>query len=526
MNSRHRIQRQENQPPLAHHASPLHSPEPTTVAPDAALSRSARQNDILQMQTTHGNVAVRRMLNTSGKSSSPAGNVQRFTEAGHKMIGDEAWGSDLLTLGPGLQVTFGDAIAMGDYFGSFAQMKRLAEKPGKGPGTQGEVRYVLWVSIRDQPVEAKMGDWYDKYAVHVRQQAARYLDSTNISHFPNPQLGDGDRTPLQKNQRVDHGMPFGGMATYRKEHELAMQLAYAHGRKQEPMDDALTEDAFACHFLTDAFSASHVRTPRASIKEYWDKLVPRFHQKLIQWLADKIDHAHSTADHILAPPFKGARVKTLATRQLIGALGNDESYSFGNVISLMVHDAEGKNGVMATVDGQPVTLVGDSGLVTDKVDPVTKQHSHEVKEGNGRQTFDAAVRAVKASIEDLHAVFQAGWDGKKFPEACEKIKGKDGLYAAERLIPKAVPDSQLPPERASLSLIQPSVEKLLNDPRIEKALVEWGRLRASTFSAKLKEMGLSETDNKALRNALLNPLASEKPEEIRRVILEIIAHSG
>lgn len=538
MNKRQYMRKQEHESSSAQRAPSLrhqeiepvpltHSLEdtPREMAGSRTGSLSPRQNSILQMQATQGNAAVRRMLTTLGPNSGLARNVQRFTEAGHKMIGDEAWGSNLLTLGPGLQVSFGDAVAMGDYFGSFAQMKRLAEKPGKGPGTQGEVRYVLWVNIRDQPEKAKLGDWYDKYAVHVRQQAARYLDSTNISHFPNPQEGDAARSPLQKNQRVEHGQPFGATAKYRTEHELAMQLAYAHGRKQEPMDDALTEDAFACHFLTDSFSASHVRTPRASIKEYWDKLVPGFHQKLIHWLADKIDHAHSTSDHILAPIFKGARVKTIATTKLIAALGNDESYSFGNVISLMVHDAEGKSGVEATVDGQPITLVGDSGLVTDKVDPITGQHSHEIQGNQAQRTFDAAVKAVKASIEDLHTVFQAGWDGTKFEDVCQKIKGRDGLYAAERLLPKPVEDAQLPAEKQSLYLMHPTVQQLLGDPRIQAALVEWGKLRASTFSAKLKEMDLSTTDAQALQKALLNPLASGKPDEIRRVILDIIAHS-
>ena len=47
-------------------------------------------------------------------------------------------------------------------------------------------------------------------------------------------------------------------------------------------------DAFACHFLTDMFSASHTRTPRSSIEAYWDKKVPNFEQRLEKWLADEI----------------------------------------------------------------------------------------------------------------------------------------------------------------------------------------------------------------------------------------------
>ena len=47
-------------------------------------------------------------------------------------------------------------------------------------------------------------------------------------------------------------------------------------------------DAFACHFLTDMFSASHTRTPRSSIEAYWDKKVPGFDELLVKWLADEV----------------------------------------------------------------------------------------------------------------------------------------------------------------------------------------------------------------------------------------------
>jgi hypothetical protein len=66
-------------------------------------------------------------------------------------------------------------------------------------------------------------------------------------------------------QNVDH---FGwhNIERYCRHHAEALQLAYdAHGRDDETFRRALYTNAFADHFLTDAFSAGHIRVPRAEI---------------------------------------------------------------------------------------------------------------------------------------------------------------------------------------------------------------------------------------------------------------------
>ena len=472
----------------------------------------------------------------------PAAHVQRFTEAGHKMIGDKAFGSELLTLGPGLQVTYGDAVAMGDYFGSFEQMKRLAEKPGKGPGTQGEVRYVLLVKIGKGNAEDGMDKAYDKYAVHVRDQASNSLDANNISHFPNPLVGDTALDPLQKNQRKDQSGPFGAAATYRQGHEKAMQLAYSHGIKREKMEDATLADAFACHFLTDSFSASHVRTPRASIKEYWDKRVPAFQQKFIQWLADGIEHAYGPGKraaaigipfvpvvgpivgNVLGLPF--STVRTAAAEQLSLLLSPADHLSFGNVVSLIVHDVDGAATVEATIDGKPITLAGDKNLVTEEVDRVTKRPKPPklIQTESAQQTFAASVRAVKASQEDLYIAYDAGWNSKKFSEAYQKAIGPDRLYTAERLVPTPIAVSLLPPDKRSMSWMQKSVGDFL--AQNGAGLVIWANIEAAEFEKRLNEMkDLKPEARAAIRQALLIPLRSGSPAEISHLILAVIAHS-
>ena len=460
---------------------------------------------MLEAQRGGGNRALAKALQTRGE-------IQRFTEVGHKAIGDAAFGHDTMKLGD-VEMSYGDAVAMGDYFGSFDQMRRLAEKPGKGMGHAGEVKYVLWVHIWGRKPEAKMSQWYDESAAQIAETRSRGLDSVNISHFPNPDAGDTGLAPQQKTQRHKDGVAWGAAATYREGHQLAIELAHQNGAKQERNnDEALLADGYACHFLTDSFSGSHLRTARGSIKEYWDARVPHFHMKMINWLADEIDKEHwGAANRGLAVPIKGGSVRALAQEQLIKALAG-ANYSFGNLVSLIIHDAEGASGVEATVDGSQITLAGDKNLVDDKGAPTS----------SGQPTFDAATRAVKASVEDIYTAFEAGMMGKDWA-AVEKSLQRDGLYAAERLTPTAVPDAQLPAEKRSLPWMQKTVDEFLAEN--EAAIGIWGPSMASEFEGKLDSMKDLRAEAKhGMQRALIAPMRTGG-KEVGKVIKAIASHS-
>ena len=81
--------------------------------------------------------------------------------------------------------------------------------------------------------------------------------------------------------------------------------------------EALAHDGFACHFLTDAFSGSHARTPRSSIEDYWDKKVPKFDERLVNWLADEALYAvslHPTSHIKQKGPYEGSRSTSRGSR--------------------------------------------------------------------------------------------------------------------------------------------------------------------------------------------------------------------
>src|SRR5262249_41294196 len=237
-----------------------------------------------------------------------------------------------------------------------------------------------------------------------------------------------------------------------------------------------------------------------------------FHMKMINWLADEIDKEHwGAVNRGLAVPIKGGSVRTLAQEQLIKALAG-ANYTFGNLVSLIVHDAEGAAGVEATVDGSQITLAGDKTLVDDKGAPTS----------SGQPTFDAATRAVKASLEDIYTAFEAGMRGKDW-EPVKKSLQRDGLYAAERLTPTAVPDAQLPAEKRSLPWMQKTVDEFLAEN--EAAIGIWGPSMASEFEGKLDSMKDLRAEAKhGIQRALITPMRAGG-KEVGKVIKAITSHS-
>ncbi len=446
--------------------------------------------------------------------------LQRFTETGHKSIGDEAfqqeWARQDLELAPGLTITYGDAVAMGDYFGSFKSMQDLARIPGKGIGTRGEVMYVLWAKIWGNKKDN--WDFYDTNAKRRANQRGDKLTSTNISHFPNPVTGDISQSTLKKATRHDsNNEPVGGLATYRAAHEEAMRLAVLAGRAQRPMDDALLADGFACHFLTDAFSASHARTPRLSIKEHWDAKVPGFDQKLKRWLIKQIvDGPWGAARRVGAVAVAGGRISEL-TADRVGLLLAGKNNSFGNVVSLIHHDYEGSRGVDATIQGTPITLVGDLDLMALRAVAPTRA---------AEATYNAAVKATQASIQDMQDAYTAGWHSTDLAQVLKNLRGPDGLYRAERLIPIPLEDSHLPPARRSMLWMHNDIKQFLADPQVQQALVLWGSARADELEEQLADFAdLPSGVRRALQQALIVPLKSGDANKIAGVILAIISQS-
>jgi hypothetical protein len=516
------------------------------------------RHQVLQLQRAAGNTATTQLISAARRS------VARFGEPEHKGIGDaarsERWRLPGSKLFKELELTFGDWVALGDWFENVGDIKRIMrgepladegdvklvkpDKAGNRPDTIGQLYYAVLVKIRPeseserQTVEkAYMGTLFsavDKDAVEERY--AR-LKTRNIKHFPNPLTGDTELGTAEKATRRRDGRPFGAIAQYRADHLDAIGLAVTAGQVDDDrlLGEAIAMDAFACHSLTDAFSASHTRTPRSSIETYWDKKVPGFEQRLEYWLADEIMFAvHRSPSGLLewlgatvGAPFKLVRKKAREkVKPVVPAL------SFGDVVGLVVHDWEGAHGPLVDVAGQRLRTVGDDGLMPalktfakPMSDTQLKATLRNKKGADAERTFAGATLAVRASVADLERAFELARKKRKRNEILTSLMGKDGLFASERYIPKAVPDAKQPEADRMPKWDYDTVDALLADSKICAALPESAKKVAEPFEDTIKHLDASKAVKDQIRLAVVNPLKSGDVRQIGLWIKSVIEYS-
>ena len=427
--------------------------------------------------------------------------VQRFEEGEHKGIGDAATGQRTIYLAPDLPVSYGDIVALaGDYFGDWATLRHLANTPGITEGTRGEVRYAVLVRVRADSegtdpavVEAQgLGKLFDlkaKAAVIARFNA---LAAHNVAHFPNPQRGDTARPPAAKDAGPG---AIGAGASYRQNHAQALLIAAAIGQSKaksfpphahhfgagegtEGLNDALFIEAFADHFLTDAFSAGHQQTERASVQSYWDARVPYFWNNFQIWLADHLV-LHARAGAHVNPQWAREQFALPKVRQAVAKI---PPLGFGDVVSGALHAYFNKYGAQADVAGRRITLVGDSNLLTKAVPNASlsqKERAFQPKDDQlrhvtdkSKDTFDAATAAVNAGIAEVYEAFDLGRRGEDPLMVPDKIlRTGSGTFAAEQLLPKLAPDATVTdPRQRSINPYLGSYADLLVDPRLVEGL--------------------------------------------------------
>jgi hypothetical protein len=481
----------------------------------AASRREPAAEGMLRLQRSAGNAAVARLL----APSRPV--IQRFAELEHKAIGDRAVGDVRYRLSPLVQMTHGDLVAMGDYFSSPDEIASLAATPGKRKGTLGEVYYALFVSVRGQDEKSMMGEWFDESAKAAVNERFYKLAATNVSHFPNPYGGDEELDPRTKAKRHEGpGEPIGQAATYRDGHVRAIRRALELGKAGKPIGGALAIDAFASHFLTDAFSAGHLRTPRVPVQEYWRRKVPDFYQRFQRWLGDTMAEwiDHNGAQWQQAVPMGAKRNAALAAVR--DALKSMPPMSFGDVVGLAVHDFDSERGVVVELNGKRMRMVGDGKLL----DPEGDDEPGQAKAAH--DTMDLAVKAVEASTADVEKAHDLGRGGTDLDVAVARLTsaGK-GLFAAERLVPKPVADEKLTVADKSLRWHFDTVEELLQDKRMRRAITIFANNKAQMFDSIMDNPKIDAVAKQGLQVMVQGPMSSSDPNTVIGLFRKILQHA-
>jgi hypothetical protein len=159
--------------------------------------------------------------------------LQRYEAGEHALFGGEP-GTQRSYSVNGVSLTYGEMIAMGDFFESPRQMQ---EAPA---AVLTELKKAIDDDIA-KPGSVNTERWEQATAGLPKGQHYTDMASKNAAHFA-PASG-----PRQPGAPTDH------RAMWRMLHFQALNLALA-GKT----DEAMETNAFADHFLTDAFSAGHL----------------------------------------------------------------------------------------------------------------------------------------------------------------------------------------------------------------------------------------------------------------------------
>jgi hypothetical protein len=181
----------------------------------------------------------------------------------------------------------------------------------------------------------------------------------------------------------------------------------------------MAREAAAQHFLTDAFTAGHLRTPVAQIRRFWLSRYPDYWKRLQQLVAART--ASTLADLSLALRLLPRPFLQKSTREALRArTSRYPELSLGDFLARLFHDWDNRQGVL--IEGGGVVF-GDG-------------HVHQ------GDTRELALDAARAGIDDVEAAFEIGQSGDQLAgeplyaavRAATAVRGD--LFLAEARIPK------------------------------------------------------------------------------------------
>lgn len=332
----------------------------TTTAPLRA------GNDPFKFALTHGDIVMLSGDLFDPRSPPMIGNKPAELDAGKGKVGDRDF---------------------------FSYCSTASSAPGQHVGTQDEVIYAIWRENKNdarflpQHTADGLGSiWHGiTFSDDVKQRVEmryNWLAYANHEHFADPR-GPGSGGP-QSGARASAG------GSYRAMHEEAIRRAYDAKQNRTSLDHAMTYEAAAEHFLTDAFSSGHVRTARAGIEDFWGKKYPLFFDNFKHTIARDIAIAINRDETNAATLF--GTVGAIEDEVLPAVEDKTRSLppiGFDVVVNKLVHDTDNSAGVW----------------VASKIHPEGWQTFGDGKAPSGSTTEARAAEAVQLGVADIQAAY-------------------------------------------------------------------------------------------------------------------------
>jgi len=354
---------------------------------------------------------------------------------------------------------------------------------------------------------------FDDAAKSAQESRYYQLAANNRRHFLNPRESDASKSEAERAAGApDPEMDFilgeyhvppdlrGAVEGYRYYHLRALATAAKLGAANQDVSSAYAEEAFGCHFLTDSFSAGHVRTERDSIQSYWNTKHPMFFLNLKGVMAEEVAirlAAGYTAlgrqvrtDVIYDPPvFDGAKDVISKTLDGLVPLG------LGDLVSGALHDYDNKNGVRVESEGQAAIIYGDGNL------------------GRG-DTKQLAVGAVRRGAGEVTHAHRLGREGNAPKDAVRSLLGEDGLFSPERMVPRASSEQGVVQQKTQWKF--KTVDDLLADPQIVAALRIFATEQVGEIRGAAKKFPKDKAD--AIEMGFVAPLLADPAAMVHRIV--------
>ena len=402
-------------------AGPEHEAEAaaTSVAVPApafgALGGATAEARILALQRTAGNAAVQRLIKGRQLSRATSGRrLMRFVGWEHERLGNlgsiaQCTASDpsqcptsalLIEVAPGVKLTWGQVVALaGDEFGSVEEMQFYAAAAGPGgvgdDETRGRLRAAMGHDLGSRPsgtVAIPPGIY----------NGGTKASSANETHFAELAMHNLEHFPDQ------------GAATeaWRRHHHAAVVEAVLAGLGTAgfTLNHAYLLEAFGDHFLTDCFSAGHIRTPRTQIYRWYEQTWRPAAKTGIKFflLGQYLQHQFVSPERMVELMKTYGPYLDLALDKLLEKL----TPAVSGAVSGTIHDYEGATGVLVSAPmwlGGQFTTYGDDSLPGSTNAPANKTSGTAEKlavaaigvaRGHIDQAFRAAQQAVASGSAD------------------------------------------------------------------------------------------------------------------------------
>jgi len=304
----------------------------------------------------------------------------RFVGKEHAALGDTTGAA--VDLGDGIVLTWGQVVAIaGDEYGTVEELEQAVSTP------EGKARLRAALEHDGVPgaVTSKLPE-PSKDQRSAQEKEFIRLAMENTAHFP-----DGGEA----------------LAMWAEHHARAIEAAVSAGLANDAagISKAYLNEAFGQHFLTDAFSGGHIRTPRAQIVEwYTSNFAPRIVAPVIANLRSRVVEALVAQANPQAPWTPEGMIRSKIEKKVqasidglvarvggMAALTRWVGLGVAGAVSGAMHDVEGETGVLVASEDhpEPWRAFGDKKLEDS---PITKEQATK------------AIAAAKGEVDTAYRI--------------------------------------------------------------------------------------------------------------------------